>query len=257
MKTQVLSPFGFEVVATAPGDPLAGLSPGDLHAQAAEHRLLVLRGFAAPSDDEMMAFCGRLGTILEWEFGSVNELQARPDAKNYLYTNREVPFHWDGAFAGKVPHYIFFHCRVAPPPDSGGETTFTDTPRLLQRISAAERQCWEQVLITYSTDKVVHYGGSFTAALLSRHPISGETVLRFAEPVDDLNPVRLAIEGIPRAEQPALLHRMHELLNDPALCHVHSWRTGDVVLADNHALLHGRRAFSQPAARHLRRVNIL
>ena len=29
-------------------------------------------------------------------------------AQNYLYTNRSVPFHWDGAFAGRVPRYIFF-----------------------------------------------------------------------------------------------------------------------------------------------------
>jgi len=37
----------------------------------------------------------------------------------------------------------------------------------------------------------------------------------------------------------------------------HHWRTGDIVIADNHALLHGRRAFKQDAKRHLRRVNIL
>ncbi|MFM9959626.1 MAG: TauD/TfdA dioxygenase family protein [Planctomycetaceae bacterium] len=93
--------------------------------------------------------------------------------------------------------------------------------------------------------------------MLATHPVSGESVLRFAEPVADLNPVRLEIDGLPTAEQPLFLARMHELLNDPEGCYAHSWRAGDVVLADNHALLHGRHAFTQPAARHLRRVNIL
>jgi alpha-ketoglutarate-dependent taurine dioxygenase len=257
MNTRSLSPFGLEVTATTPGDPLAGLSVPAVRSWVAEHRLLVLRGFADPADDEMLAFCRGLGEVLEWEFGSVNELQVRPDTKNYLYTNREVPFHWDGAFVGRVPHYIFFHCRVAPPPGSGGETTFCDTTRLLRLVTAEERARWEQVRITYSTDKVVHYGGSFTSPLLASHPVSGETVLRFAEPVEDLNPVHLAIEGVPAAEQQAFLRRMHEWLNDPAVCCAHPWQKGDVVLADNHALLHGRRAFAQPAARHLRRVNIL
>jgi alpha-ketoglutarate-dependent taurine dioxygenase len=257
MSTRQLLPFGLEIAAAAPGQALDAVSIPSLQTWLGEHRLVVLRGQAAPSDEEMLAFCRRLGPILEWEFGAVNELQVRDEARNYLYTSREVPFHWDGAFAGKVPRYIFFHCRVAPPAGSGGETTFCDTVRLLQRISPEERRRWEAVRITYSTDKVVHYGGTFTSPMLAAHPVSGERVLRFAEPVEDLNPVRLTIDGVPAEEQPVFLARMHELLNDPAVCCAHSWREGDVVLADNHALLHGRRAFTQSAARHLRRVNIL
>jgi alpha-ketoglutarate-dependent taurine dioxygenase len=257
MRTQTLTPFGIEITAPAPGTGLDAVSISQLRSWIRDHRLAVLRGFADPTDEQMQAFCRQLGEILEWEFGAVNELQVRPDARNYLYTNRSVPFHWDGAFAGKVPHYIFFHCRVAPSPGSGGETTFCDTTLLLQHVSPEERRRWEGVRITYSTEKVVHYGGTFTAPLLSRHPVTGEEVVRYAEPVEDLNPVRLVIEGIPVAEQPAFLARLHDLLNDPALCLAHSWRAGDVMLADNHALLHGRHAFSQPAARHLRRVNIL
>jgi alpha-ketoglutarate-dependent taurine dioxygenase len=128
---------------------------------------------------------------------------------------------------------------------------------LLARVSPEERATWEGVRVTYTTDKVVHYGGTFTAPLLARHPASGEEILRFAEPVEDLNPVRLEIEGLRPGERGEFLARMHDLLNDPAVCYAHEWRAGDVVLADNHALLHGRRAFTQPAARHLRRINIL
>src|SRR5262245_31732214 len=244
MTTRQMHPFGIEVTAPTPGQALDTLPIDELRSWVASNRVAVLRGFAAPSDDEMLAFCRRLGTILEWEFGAVNELQVREDARNYLYTTREVPFHWDGAFAGKVPHYIFFHCRVAPPPGSGGETTFCDTLRLLKTITPEERRRWEHLRITYSTEKVVHYGGSFTAAMLDRHPATGETVVRFAEPVEDLNPVRLTIDGLAARDQPAFLARMRELLRDPAVHYAHEWREGDVVLADNHALLHGRRAFT-------------
>jgi alpha-ketoglutarate-dependent taurine dioxygenase len=118
---------------------------------------------------------------------------------------------------------------------------------VLGRATPEQRRRWEGITVTYNTDKVVHYGGTFTAPLLGRHPVSGEAVLRYAEPVEDLNPVRLEV----------LLEEMRLLLYDPAACYDHVWRTGDVVLADNHALLHGRRAFTQAAPRHLRRVNIL
>src|SRR5947208_9006761 len=169
-----LKPFGVEI--TAPEEtPLAALDPAELRNAVALHRFALLRGFAAPEENAMLGFCRQLGEILEWEFGAVNELQTKADAKNYLYTPAEVPFHWDGAFAGRVPHYIFFHCQAAPPPGSGGETTFCDTVRLLQRLPPEERERWQGIRITYSTDKVVHYGGAFTAALLDRHPLSGET----------------------------------------------------------------------------------
>jgi alpha-ketoglutarate-dependent taurine dioxygenase len=257
MTTHPLTPFGIEVAAPTPGAGLDTVPIADLKSWVAEHRLAVLRGFAAPSDDQMMEFCRRLGPVLEWEFGTVNELQARPDAKNYLYTNREVPFHWDGAFAGRVPHYIFFHCRVAPPPGTGGETTFCDAVALLRRATPEELQLWRGVHVTYTTERVMHYGGTFTADLVGRHPVRGEEVLRFAEPVEDLNPVRLRIHGLPAEKHAEFLADMHRRLNDPAICLAHEWREGDVVLADNHALLHGRRAFKVPAARHLRRVNVL
>jgi len=251
-----IHPFGLEARVVA-GLGLCEVPAGIVRDWVAEHRLVVLRGIRSPSDDEMMQFCSRLGTILEWEFGAVNELKAKPDPKNYLYTNRAVPFHWDGAFAGKVPHYIFFHCEGASPAGSGGETLFCDTTKLLQRISADQLRQWKEIRITYSTEKVVHYGGRFTSPLLERHPASGQPIIRFAEPVEDLNPVQLEIHGLLPEQHEGFLGEMAQLLREPETCLVHAWRTGDIVIADNHALLHGRNAFTQTAERHLRRVNIL
>jgi alpha-ketoglutarate-dependent taurine dioxygenase len=252
--TAPLPPFGIEATAP-PGTPLADLPAARLKELVAEHRLVVLRGFVVPPDDAgMLAFCRTLGELLEWEFGTVNELKPRDDARNYLYTEREVPFHWDGAFVGRVPHYIFFHCVEAPPAGSGGETTFCDTVRLLGRADAAERQRWAQATATYSTEKVVHYGGTFTSPLVARHPVSGEEVLRFAEPVSDLNPVTVTVHGL---DGEAFFADVRGRLRDPALCYAHAWRVNDVLVADNHALLHGRRALARSAPRHLRRVNVL
>jgi alpha-ketoglutarate-dependent taurine dioxygenase len=256
MNIRLLSPFGVEVTSPAPAR-LDEFPLTDLKKLVADRRLAVLRGFTVGPDEEMIAFCRKLGEILEWEFGSVNELQVRPDAKNYLYTQHAVPMHWDGAFVGRVPQYIFFHCVLAPPPGNGGETTFCDTTNLLKLVSPEARRTWEHIAITYSTDKVVHYGGSFTANLLGRHPLDGCEVVRYAEPVDDLNPVKLDVAGLPPDQVPSFLEAMRRLLYDPRCLLEHSWRENDVVIADNHALLHGRRAFTRPAARHLRRVNVL
>lgn len=250
-----LRPFGLEVPAG--GRPLERTDARAVADAVAEHRLLVLRGVDRPSTEAMLGFCRRLGEILEWDFGAVNELRARPDARNYLFTPAAVPFHWDGAFVGKVPRYIFFSCSQAPPPGSGGETLFCDGGLVLERASPELRAVWERIRITYETEKVVHYGGRFTAPLVGRHPGSGRPVLRYAEPVEALNPVTLAVEGMGPREQAAFVDGLRERLYDPAVCLAHAWRDGDVVIADNHALLHGRRAYDPAAPRHLRRVNIL
>lgn len=252
-----LKPFGLVVESQAQGMDLQAIPVSVLKRWVDDYRVVILRSFAALAGAELPEFCLRLGQILEWDFGSVNDLRVQADAKNYLYTNREVPFHWDGAFVGRIPHYIFFHCDVAPEPGSGGETVFCDTVRVLERAPLERREIWEQTTITYTTEKIVHYGGSFTSPMIGRHPVSGERVLRFAEPVFDLNPVQLEIKGLDEQAQVAFLEDMHTRLNDDDVCYRHQWKNGDVVIADNHVLLHGRRAFAESGERQIRRVNIL
>jgi alpha-ketoglutarate-dependent taurine dioxygenase len=252
-----LTPFGVVVQAERVGADLRIVPVSDLRAWLDKHRVVVLRRFAALAGTALPEFCERLGQLLEWDFGAVNDLSVRDDALNYLYTNRAVPFHWDGAFIGRAPHYIFFHCDAAPPRGSGGETLFCDTERLLERAPSERRELWERIVITYTTEKIVHYGGSFTSPIITRHPNTGGRVLRYAEPVSDLNPVQLEITGIPDGLREEFIEDMHRRLNDDNVCYRHEWLDGDVVIADNHVLLHGRRAFERDAARHIRRVNIL
>lgn len=249
-------PFGLTVTSESGALALADVPVETLRDWVQQYRLVVLRGFVPPAGEALVDFGKTLGPVQEWEFGAVNNLEARPDAKNYLYTNREVPFHWDGAFAGRIPGVIIFHCEQAPDPASGGETLFCDTVALLRQAEAETQARWQGIEITYSTDKLAHYGGSFTSPLLGLHPQTGETVVRFAEPVHDLNPVRLEIRGIPPSEHEAFLHDMQVRLRAPHLCAAHVWQEDDIVLADNHALLHGRNAFKAASARHLRRVNV-
>jgi alpha-ketoglutarate-dependent taurine dioxygenase len=251
------NPFGLLVTAKHDAADLRTVPIAILKQWVAADRLVTLRNFAALVGPELPKFCAGLGKILEWEFGAVNDLQVKPGTRNYLYTNREVPFHWDGAFVGTVPHYIFFHCDVAPLPAHGGETLFCDTSLLLAAAPAERQEQWQRVTITYTTEKIVHYGGKFSSPMICSHPISGDKTVRFAEPVADLNPVQLEIEGIPPAEQPEFLEDMHARLHDVAACYAHAWQSGDVVIADNHMLLHGRKAFLADAERSIRRVNIL
>lgn len=255
--TRPLTPFGLQVTAAATPLDIAAIGVETLKSWIDKHRYILLRGFAPLSTESLMQLARSLGEPLEWEFGAVNELVAKSDAKNYIYTTAAVPFHWDGAFVGKIPHYILFSCEVAPPENSGGETTFADGAAILRGASSQQRSLWESTSITYSTQKVVHYGGSFTSPMVVSHPATNEKVLRFAEPVHDLNPVSLDIPHFSAPQRDSLIAEIAHLVRDPRYCAAHAWRAGDVLVADNFALLHGRNAFLHAALRHIRRVNIL
>jgi len=250
-----LNPFGVVIHSDHPGQNVSAASY--LKDQIEDHRVVILRGFAPLAGDAFPEFCKEFGSIQEWDFGAVNDLRVKADTQNYLYTNHDVPFHWDGAFVSRAPHYIIFHCDLAPTAGSGGETLFCDTTRLLANASVEVKELWERIVITYTTEKIVHYGGTFRSPMVVQHPLTGRPVLRYAEPVVDLNPVELVIQGLADMDQNEFIKNMRQRLNDPRCCYSHSWASGDLVIADNYTLLHGRRAFAVGVQRHIRRVNVL
>jgi alpha-ketoglutarate-dependent taurine dioxygenase/1,4-dihydroxy-2-naphthoate octaprenyltransferase len=253
---QPLQPFGLRV-DLAPGTRWDDLNPAEIRAWVDAHRVLVLRGLAALPPEALAVAARRLGPLQPWSFGAVHELKRDAHAENYLYTEHEVPLHWDGAFAGVVPHFLVFRCIAAPPPGAGGETVFVDTVAALRRVPEARRAAWRGARVRYTTEKKAHYGGTFTADVIARHPTLGVPVVRYAEPVHDLNPVSVEPLGHDGAGRAALLRELGEALHDPSVELALAWEDGDVVIADNYALLHGRRAFRADAPRHLLRVNVL
>lgn len=256
MKETTLSPYGLCIDLPAE-TAWEVLDVEQLKRWVAAHRVVVIRGLAAMPPEVLAVASRGLGPLQPWSFGAVHELKRDPKPDNYLYTEHAVPLHWDGAFADAVPHYLVFRCVEAPPPDAGGETVFVDTVAVLARADTARQARWAKARVRYTTEKKAHYGGTFTADVVARHPVLDVPVLRYAEPVDDLNPVRVEPLGVQGEEAAALMRELRDALYEPAVLLALPWVKGDVVIADNHALLHGRRAFRADAPRHLLRVNVL
>ncbi|MDB4954838.1 MAG: hypothetical protein JWO36_2407 [Myxococcales bacterium] len=254
IETRPLVPFGLEV-RVPEGTEWGAIDANLLHAFIAEHRVVVVKGVRLLDKPALPAAARRLGPLQPWSFGAVNELVPTPGTKNYLYTHHAVPLHWDGAFTQKPPRYLFFQC-VSAEPAPGGETIFVDTTRVWAAADERMRDRWRALSFAYETARVVHYGGRFTAKVVAQHPYSGETVMRFAEPVDDLNPVSVTALGTSPLESAAVISELRGALATEDVVLAHRWAAGDIVIADNHALLHGRRTFQRGTARHLQRVNV-
>jgi alpha-ketoglutarate-dependent taurine dioxygenase len=259
-ETLRLKPFGLLVRGNRAS--ILELDPNEIARLVAAEKLLILRDFAPLEKEAFLTFCASFPgrKILEWEFGPVMEMRVHPDPKNYLFSRERVPFHWDGAFH-QVPSFLVFQCVKAPRtsfPEAGGETLFCHTPNVISATHAETLARWKQIELTYTTVKTAHYGGEFTGPLVQCHPKTGETVLRYAEPVEtELNPVSLSIQGVDADKEEEFLREMEQRIYDPAFCYAHDWSEGEILFADNHSLIHGRRAFAYSCDRHLRRIQLL
>jgi alpha-ketoglutarate-dependent taurine dioxygenase len=259
----LLQPFGARMQADHPQSSPATLKAKALRNLVARHRLVVLRGFADLDKLGFVYFGRSFGELFEHEFGYLFELVVHENPKNYFFTSGRVPFHWDGAFFDQVPSLLLFRCLRAPAAAAGGETIFCDTTRVLANASESDREHWRRLELEYSTEKVAHYGGTVRRMLISRHPVTEDEVIRFGEPdgAVALNPLHADFfddgRRLADAEKREFLRDFIPRLYAPDVMRSHVWQEGDYLIADNHALLHGRNAFPSAGPRHLFRVNVL
>lgn len=256
-----LAAFGALVEARSPGERVQDLPVDELRRLVREHHLLLLRGFTTFADaEELTSYCGRWGEIGMWPFGAVLELVEHDAPDDHIFDHRHVPLHWDGMYRPQVPEFQLFHCVSSPGEDEGGGTVFSDTAGVLRDAGPAERELWERVSGTYRR-KTEFYDSLAVSPVVTAHPDTGEAVIRYNEPVaaDDefINHPDLEFTGVPEERLREFHDTLQRALRAPGHLYTHKWRTGDLVVADNYTLLHGREAFTSHAPRHLRRVHVL
>lgn len=255
-----LQPFGLMLRPGRAGCHADELPAEMLEAAVLRHRLVLLRGFETMEQQRYVAFCRRFGALLEWDFGVLLNVKKEPRPANHLFSDGRVELHWDGAFAAQTPRFNVFQCLSASGSD-GGATLFADGAGVLAQAGARERALWEGIDVDYTTAKKAHYGGAVRARLVHRHPATGEAVLRLIEPFNEdnmqVNPVQAMVPDWSENDTRRLLQDLIARLYQPDHMYRHQWQAGDVLLVDNHALLHGRERLRGNVARHLQRVHVL
>ncbi|MBC7387449.1 MAG: TauD/TfdA family dioxygenase [Cryobacterium sp.] len=264
MKTKITrgDSFGVFVEPTHPEQSIHDLEIGFLRELVWQERLVVLRGFQSfQGGEELSSYCERWGVISIWPFGKILELVEQPHPEDHIFDNNAVPLHWDGMYRPQVPEFQIFHCVSAPLSGQRGRTTFSNTVSALENAPARTRALWEKVTGSYER-KMEFYQSKTISPIVDTHPFRGFPVIRYNEPPREefekfLNPPALDFTG-GSPDEIAECHRsLRETLYAPENFYAHEWQTGDLVIADNFSLLHGREGFNTKAPRHLRRVHVL
>ncbi|RJQ80778.1 TauD/TfdA family dioxygenase [Pseudonocardiaceae bacterium YIM PH 21723] len=218
-----LRPFGVQAHSALDGNALREL--------VRRHQLVLLRD--VPAELDLLAWCALLGMPMIWPFGAVLELD---ESGQTFHGHGPVPWHWDGMFQTYVPEFIVMHCVVAT--GRRARSVFSHTSRMLAAQDPSTVHRWRQTVIHCPIPGPEP--GSARSPLVVPHPVTGVPTLRYME-----------LPGHP--EHAALV----AALEDPRWHYAHTWRSGDLLIADNHTLLHGRESAAGLVNRRLRRVHVL
>lgn len=261
-KIKPLAPFGIMLEPEYPNNDIRQFDRKKLLALFNQNQLIVLRGFRTfQTAEEFSNYCELWGEISIWPFGNVLELIEQKNPTDHIFDHNYVPLHWDGMYRPQVPEFQIFHCVSAPHDDQGGRTTFSHTHLVFERATEEDRALWSRVTGVYSR-KMEFYHSQTVAPIITKHPVRGFPVIRFCEPPHKndttfINHPQFAFKGLMENEIKDFQQNLSKALREPENFYAHAWQTGDIVIADNHTLLHGREAFMSGAPRHLRRVHVL
>lgn len=262
LRTAALGSFGALVEPERPDQDIHAVDVDALREFVLREQLIVLRGFRSfDSSDALADFCERWGEVSVWPFGKVLDLVEQDNPTDHIFDSSYIPLHWDGMYRPQVPEYQVFHCVKAPLPGDGGRTTFSNTRLALDHASPESRNLWSKVVGIYRRN-MAFYSSETVSPIITRHPHRGFTVIRYNEPPAAeegpfVNPPDLEFTGLADAEYDRFHRDLRKALYAPSSLYAHEWQQGDVVIADNFSLLHGRERFSPKAPRHLRRAHVL
>lgn len=261
-KITQMKPFGVLIEPLNKSAHITELDMEEIRQLFWQEHLLLLRGFTTFQNAEGFAdYCERWGEISIWPFGKVLELIEQENPEDHIFDNNYVPMHWDGMYRPQVPEYQIFHCVKAPLAGQGGRTTFSNTVLALKQATAEEKELWSKVTGIYQR-KMEFYNSKTVSPIITQHPRKDMQVIRYNEPPsqdkgDFLNPPDLEFIGINHDESTRFHSSLQKALYAPDTFYAHEWQRGDVVIADNFSLLHGREGFTSKSPRHIQRVHVL
>lgn len=211
-----------------------------------------------PQKGELESFAQSFGPLLETNYGRVFEIVVDPEEcseKNVAHSRRDLIPHMDDTYQSAPPGIIFLHCLMANN-DGSGQSTFVDGFQIAEVLRQEDSEAFN--LLCYY---------EFSC----RKNTSDRIDMQFSSPIfcldSDGNLKKVGINNIYPAPldlpeeiiEPfyAAHRKLMQLYTDQKYWLKQGLQPGDLVMIDNHRILHGRTAIGkQNQCRHLRHCSV-
>lgn len=251
----------------------AGAAYAAVRAAFEEHSVLVFRDQDV-TDEAQLAFTRRFGPLEVTKAGSVGAgsnlvvLKTLDDDGNVVPEDHRLAlenkanqlWHTDSSFKRVPALASVLSSRIVPA--QGGETEYVSTRLAFERLDPALQRrlensfAWHEY--AFSRDKIAPdlAGPAERAALppqrwrlVWQNPVNGRKALYMASHT-------FAIDGMERPAAQELLAELTRAATAPGASYLHSWRSGDVVMWDNRAIMHRGRPWPAREPRHMVRSTV-
>lgn len=216
---------------------------------------VVVRGAGVKDEDNLLHFTEKFGQPYIWQFGPVHKVKPHDKPDGFVHSLEGIPLHWDlsmlpldNPLVAKDPHFtaksFVLYCKKAPLAGEG-QTTLVDARNILATLDGATRKEWEQLVLSYDTPFTYFGGQAREYPLVTKHPTTGEKVLRYQEASDsELQKFITKVTHV-GPDSAGIIKKINDLAYDESNIVEHVWRDGDIVIIDNYNVLHGRRPMSE------------
>jgi len=210
-----------------------------------------------PIQGELESFAQSFGPLLETNYGRVFEIVVDLEESQKSVANSQIDLipHTDDAYQYAPPGIIFFHCLMANN-DGSGQSIFVDGFQIAEVLrqedgSAFDLLCrYEVYFRKYYSDRIDMQFSSPVFGLDSGGNLKEVRISNlFPAPLDLPEAI---VEPFYEAYR-----KLMQLYTDPRYCLKKGLQPGDLVMFDNHRILHGRTAIGiQNQRRHLRYCSV-
>jgi gamma-butyrobetaine dioxygenase len=202
-----------------------------------------------PTDAGILAAVSWIGRVAETNYGQVFDVRSVPQPENLAYSDLGLGLHTDNPYRDPVPGFQVLHALQVSP--EGGDSLFADGFALADHLRATDPAAF--ALLTRTPVPFLYR--SPDAELYAERPLiqlsAGGEVTAVHYNSRSIAPLRIGARDA--AAFYGAYRQFARLLRYPRHQVNYRLTTGDLVVFDNHRVLHGRTRFSSAQfPRHLR-----
>ncbi|XP_033636692.1 gamma-butyrobetaine dioxygenase-like [Asterias rubens] len=203
----------------------------------------------------------RVGPMVDTSFGMIQPLRQGGYQEENLeterslsYTNKGLQLHTDMSCLSEPPAMAFFHCIKASD-DDGGYSQFSDGFKAADFLRQKDPEAFQMLCTNQQVFRLVgeepHVGGFDHHAYHTPIKLDHEGQLKSIcySTHARLPSMRMAVNKVEAMY--SALQKFHNFINSPENVFNVKLKSGEMMVVNNHRVLHGRTAFDVTSERHL------